>query len=141
GEIAVDHEAGLALDRGRQPARLQLVAAGSGAAILPHDGVMYRLARLAVPDDRGFALIRYPDSGDVRGGEASLGEGLLGCVQLRGPDFSRIVLHPAGLGKDLTELLLRQRDDAPTVVEHDGARAGGALVEGQDVFHAGHTVL
>src|SRR2546423_1547843 len=80
-------------------AGFQLVAAGGGAAILPHDSVMYRLARLAVPHDGGFALIGDPDGGDVRGGEAGLGEGFLGRVQLRGPDLSRIVLHPAGLGK------------------------------------------
>src|SRR2546425_2501075 len=40
GEIGVHHQAGFALDHCRQPAGLQLVAPGGGAAILPHDGVM-----------------------------------------------------------------------------------------------------
>ena len=82
----------------------------------------------------------YTTGGDV-GVKLRLRKGLLGRVQLRGPDFSRIVLHPAGLGKDLTEFFLGQRDDAPAVVEHDGARAGGALIERQNVLHAGHQVL
>src|SRR5205823_4857908 len=54
GEIGVHHETGLAFDQWRQPAGLQLVAPGGRAAILPHDGVMQRLARLAVPHDGGF---------------------------------------------------------------------------------------
>src|SRR5205085_10035351 len=85
GEIGVDHEAGLAFDRWGKPAGFQLVAASGGAAILPHDGVMYRLAGLSVPDDGGFPLVRDPNGRDVRGGEARLPEGLLGGVQLRGP--------------------------------------------------------
>ena len=55
--------------------------------------------------------------------------------QLRVPDLLGIVLHPAGLRIDLAELALRHRDDATLRVEHDAARAGGALVEGEQVGH------
>jgi hypothetical protein len=40
---------------------------------------------------------------------------------LSGPDLTRVVLDPSGLGEDLGELLLRHRHDAASVVEDDGA--------------------
>ena len=46
-----------------------------------------------------------------------------------------VVLHPAGPGEDLPELLLGARPDRAVVVEHDGARARRPLVEGEDVGH------
>ncbi len=141
GEIGVHHEAGLALDQRRQPAGLQLVAPGGGAAILPHNRVMHRLARVAVPDHGGFPLIGDSDGGDVCGSQSGLAERVGGRVQLSGPDLRRVVLDPARRGKNLTKLFLRRRNDAAAVVEHHGARARRALVQGQDVLHAGHQVL
>ena len=47
----------------------------------------------------------------------------------------RVVLDPAGRRKDLREFLLRDRLDGAVVVEHDGARAGRALIEREDVRH------
>ena len=46
-----------------------------------------------------------------------------------------IVLDPAGLREDLRELPLADGDDVGVVIEHDGARTGGALVECEDVSH------
>ena len=46
------------------------------------------------------------------------------------------MLHPARLREDLPELLLRDGDDRALSIKDDGAGAGGALVEGEDVFHA-----
>jgi hypothetical protein len=91
---------------------------------------MHRLARRAVPDHGGFPLIRDAHGGDVGRSQSGLAERFGRGVQLGGPDLRRIVFHPARLGKNLAELLLRQRHHAPAVVEHHSARAGGALVEG-----------
>ena len=66
GEIRVDEQAGLALDQRRScPSRLQPLAELGGAPILPDDGVVDRLAGLAVPDDRRLALVGDADGGDV----------------------------------------------------------------------------
>jgi hypothetical protein len=45
------------------------------------------------------------------------------------------VFDPAGLRKDLPEFLLTDRDDRGVVIENDGARAGGALIEREYVRH------
>ena len=52
-----------------------------------------------------------------------------------------VVLDPAGVRKDLRELLLGDRLDAAVVVEHDGARAGRALIEREDVGHGGESTM
>src|SRR5690606_5982946 len=54
---------------------------------------------------------------------------------LRGPDLLGVVLHPSGLRIDLAELLLRHRHDVALKVEHDAARARGALVQRQQILH------
>jgi len=55
--------------------------------------------------------------------------------QLAAPDLLCVVLDPARLREMLGEFLLRQGDDRPMAVEHQGTRTGGALVEGKDVVH------
>ena len=121
GEIGIHHEAGLAADGRRQTARLEPVARRGGAAVLPDDGVADGFAGGAVPHHGGLALVGDADGGDVFGGEAGLAQRLPGNVQLRGPDFPRIVFHPARTGKNLAKLPLRRRHDAATVVKYDGA--------------------
>ena len=61
--------------------------------------------------------------------------------RLRFPDLQRVVLHPAGLGKDLSELLLRRGADGARMIENDGARTGRALVQGEDGGWHGHKFL
>ncbi len=135
GEVGVDDQARLALDHPAVARLLPLVAEARGAAILPHDRVVDRLARAAVPHDRGFALVGDADGRDVRGLHVRLREHLGGDVALGRPDLARVVLDPARLREHLAEFLLRDSDDAAGVVEQDGARARGALVEGKDVSH------
>jgi hypothetical protein len=140
GEVGVDHQARLALDESGMAAGAQLVAARRRAAVLPDDRVGHGLARGAVPQEGRLPLVRDGQRRDVAGaGGAAL---LLQFVQrgqrhgvLGGPDFAGVMLHPAGLRKDLLELALRDGDDLPRAVEHDRARAGGSLVQGEDVFH------
>src|SRR5262249_45300306 len=46
-----------------------------------------------------------------------------------------IVFNPAGLQVDLAELLLSGSDDGARLIKENGARACGALVQGEDAFH------
>ena len=84
--------------------------------VLPDDGVVDRLAGLAIPDDRRFALVGDADGGEVGGFDAGLGERPPDDLDAAGPDLDRIVLDPTGLGEDLLMLLL--------VDGHDAARRG-----------------
>ena len=70
------------------------------------------------------------DGGDVGDPESCLREGLGGHVALRAPDLVGIMFHPARAGEDLAEFLLCGSEDASVTRESDGARAGGALIEG-----------
>src|SRR5262249_31728428 len=103
------------------------------ARILPHDGVRYGLASLAIPDDGGLALVGDADGREVVGMQAAkthrFGDDVLGAA----PDFFGIMLHPTGLRVDLLMLLLRGSDDSGRAVKNDEARAGSALIERADV--------
>jgi hypothetical protein len=44
------------------------------------------------------------------------------------------VFHPAGLRKNLIELALRDCADFAVAIKQEGSRAGGALIECQDVL-------
>ena len=134
GEVGVHHQAGFLPDGVGVAGGLELVAVGAGAAALPDDGVAYRLAGGLVPDDGGLPLVGDADGGDVGGGSADFAHGLHRRPQLGGPDLVGVVLHPAGLGEDLGELLLGPAAHLPLLVEEDAAVAGGAGVEGHDVF-------
>ena len=49
------------------------------------------------------------------------------------------MLDPAGLRKILLEFTLRHAAHLAACIEKDGARAGGALVEGEnELFHLAH---
>src|SRR6266852_9255490 len=92
GEIRVDEQAGLGLDRFSGALRLQALAIIGGPAILPDDRVVNRRASLAVPDDRRLALIRDADGGEVLRANVGASERLDGDADLRRPDFLWVVL-------------------------------------------------
>ena len=118
---------------GSSPACFQACALGRGAPVLPDDRACDRLAGVAIPEDDGFPLIGDTDCRDVRRRGARLGQHSRDGFRLAGPDLARIVLDPAGLRKILREFPLRDGDCVAGLVEQDGARAGRALIERQDV--------
>src|SRR5581483_10084269 len=61
-EIRVEHEPGFGGDAGLKAALAQCCAEIRGAAVLPDDGVVDRLAGGAIPDDCGLALIGDADA-------------------------------------------------------------------------------
>jgi hypothetical protein len=138
GKIRVEDQPGLVAERLFEALFAQRRAGRLGTPVLPDDGVVDRFAGLAIPHDRGLALVRDADRCHVTRRHAGLGQRLLRGRELRGPDLLRIVFDPARLRIDLAELALRHRDDAALAVEHDAARARGALVEGEQKVLVGH---
>jgi len=61
-EVRIEHEAGARAKERFVARALQLATAIGGAAILPDDRAMDRLAARALPHDRRLALVRDPDA-------------------------------------------------------------------------------
>ncbi len=135
GEVGIEQEAGAAAHGVFQSSLGKLAAVVGGTAVLPDDGVVDGLASCAVPDDGGFALVGDADGGEVAGARAGSGKDFDGGAHLRGEDVHGVVLDPSGAGIDLAEFVLRDASDAAVVVEENGAGAGGALVERENVIH------
>ncbi len=76
GEVGGQGQTGLAIDQmSAWPASSNSAADAIGARVLPDDGVVDRLARCAVPEHGGLALVGDADGGDVIGRDAGLGQG------------------------------------------------------------------
>ena len=87
------------------------------------------MARLAIPEDRGFTLIGDADRSKVFGLQTFLLQGFFNDFLCSPPDFVRIMLNPSRLRKNLLVFFLRDGRDAAIAVEHDEASAGGALID------------
>ena len=139
GEIGVDHEARGGGHVLLETVRHQLAAQGRRAAVLPDDGVVHRSAGCAVPEHGRLALVGDAD-GSHRGRiELRCQKRIAANRQRIGPDMQGIVLDPAVGGIELLQLALCSADAAAVLVEDDGPRAGGSLIEGQDM--ARHAAL
>ncbi|HMO96388.1 MAG TPA: hypothetical protein PKD27_09705, partial [Tepidiformaceae bacterium] len=101
--------------------------------ILPDQGVGERLTGFAVPHDEGLALVGDSDGGQVRSAEPGLREGDAHGLERALPDLFGVVLHPAGLGVVLAELLLAQANNAAIRIDEKGTRTCGPLVDCEDV--------
>src|SRR5215203_4766810 len=121
GEVGIDDQTRLLGDDWAVTFGFEPIAESGGAAILPDDGVAHRTSGSAVPDDRGFALVRDADGSDV--GRTCVGapERFDRHRALCRPDLLRVVLNPSRLRKDLLELLLRDGSDRTVMVEQDRA--------------------
>ena len=108
----------------------QLVDELVRAGVLPHERVVDGLARVAVPHDRGLALVGDAQRGDVVLVAPGRLEGLVEDLLRARPDLLGVVLDPTGLRIDLLVLLLRHRLNPALVVEDHRPRAGGALIQG-----------
>jgi hypothetical protein len=118
----------------------QACAHVGGTAVLPDDRAMHGLARRAIPHDGRLALIRDADAGETRRGDARTIDRFAHGGERRVPQVRGVVLDPSRIREVLCERLLADAADAELRVEHDGARAGGALVDGQDVAVIVHDV-
>ena len=107
-----------------------------GAGVLPHDRVVVRTSRSTVPDDGGLTLVGDAEGGQVAGRQSCFAERCLDDGRCPLPDLHRVVLNPAGAGKDLLVFELMAGDLVTCVVEDHESSAGGSLVDGTDeIWH------
>ena len=135
GKIRIDDQPGAIANKGFMTLGPQLVAQRRGPAILPNDGVAYRLPGFAIPNDGRFALIGDAKRRDILDRDPGPAERLDGDANLGRPNFERIVLDPSGFRIDLVEFFLGNGPDGAITIENDGPSAGGALVESEDKGH------
>jgi hypothetical protein len=129
-KIGIEQQAGLARHLALAAVRAQARAKFRGTAVLPDDGVVDRLSRPSVPDDRGLALVGDADAGDVASLHPRPLHRRAHGRDRGGPDCFHIVLDLAGRRIDLVQLLLRARQRRERAIEDDGARRRGALIDG-----------
>jgi hypothetical protein len=84
---------------------------------LPDDGVINRVSGVAIPNDRGLALIGDADRSHIVWSRAGAGQCLKSDRNLGGSDLLGIMLDPSGLGKNLIELALRDRANGSFPIE------------------------
>jgi len=95
----------------------------------------------AVPHQRRLALVGHADGRDVGRIQPRFGQCFGQHGHLRGPDLLAVVLHPARFGEVLVERTLGHRHHLATLVEDDGTRRRGALVQGHDITGLAHRTL
>ncbi len=136
GKIGIEDEARFFTKQRFEPLGLQSVTFAGRDAALPDDGIRHRAARIALPKDRRFALVRHADRRQIAGCRTSILERFASHHELRRPDRLRVVLNNAGRRQDLRKFLLGPPDFAAIMPENDCPAGAGSLVEGEDV--AGH---
>src|ERR1700730_16657428 len=120
------------------PLRLERGAMLRSAPVLPDDGIVDGLARRALPDEGGLALIGDADTGDCRGRKTGLAEDLAHRGKRRLPNLLGIMLDPAGSREDLPEFLLTDIDRRKIRSEDDSAGRRRALVDDENMPSHGH---
>ena len=131
-EIRVRHQPGLLADHVSLALPHQPLHVGSGAAALPHDGVVDAAARVLFPQKGGLPLVGDADGGDVLHLHAAHFHGLLQRGDLGVQDVLGVVLHPARLGIVLLELDGVGSQYPPGFVKDDSPAGRGSLIQGDE---------
>src|SRR5205823_4122295 len=118
----------------------QFVAELCRAAVLPHDRRVDGAKRFALPEQRGLALVRDADRGQITRADATLFERLGARVEERDPPVARVVLHPSGPRERLRELTVALGTYVAGLVDQQRRHAGRARVDAEDVRHLGAEV-
>ena len=136
-EVGVQDQPGPGAHERLETVGAQALAERRRAAALPDDRPVDRDARPPVPEQGRLPLVGDPDRGQVARRDARRDERRPGGVELGRPDLGRIVLHPAGLGVVLRQLLVAAPEDRPVVADDQGGRPRRPLVEREDRPHGG----
>jgi hypothetical protein len=142
-EVRVEDEPRRVPHERQVPLGFELRAERRRAPVLPHDGAVQRPAGAAVEGNERLALVGDADGGDRLGGGLCRGQA---AGDLReggadgGPDLVGVVLHPARFGEVLGQLAVGDIDDAGVLVDDQGADAGRARIDGDQLGHGGWTL-
>jgi len=130
GEIRVEQKPGLRRDGGLEALIFEFGAERCGATVLPDDGVVQRLAGLAMPQDVVSRWLVMPMAAMAPAGAPDAAS--RDTFQRRLPNLLRVVLDPTVLRVELAMLRLRRFARRAGEIEQDGAARRGALIDGED---------
>ena len=108
---------------------LELFAKLGGTAALPYNSVIYRLARILIPDNRSFSLICNSYAGDLFNVKIARIDNRRDGVHLAVKNIHRIMLNPARFGIDLIKFILCFGNNASALVKNYSSGAGCSLVK------------
>ena len=117
GKIGIDHKTCFLLKHLGKTFFFQAVTIFRSPPALPDNRIVYRFSGIFIPHDRSFSLVGNSDCCNIRCRSMDLVHCLSCNGKLCGPDFPRIMLHPAGLWKVLGKFLLCHAADFPFFIE------------------------
>ena len=138
GEVRGETQAADVLEAVSTLVASQFVTDLLGTGILPHNGVIDRVAGVLVPHHGGLALVGDSNGSQLVAVDVGLGQRESDDIANSFPDLDRVVLNPSGTREDLLEFLLADGHDLARVVEDDGPGRGGALVDGEHELLVAH---
>src|SRR5690606_36812545 len=127
-EVGIEQQASSFGEQRLVPLRSEMGTGGSGAAILPDDGVVNRFAGLPIPNDNACPSIGYADGRVIAGRYSGFFECEFDRSCYSRPNFFRVMLHPAVFGKNLFELALADTHNFALVVKYNRAAGCRSLV-------------
>ena len=113
GKIGIRHQPGPLPDDAVKAILLQLFDNIRRPAALPADGIVHRFSRFFTEADGSLPLVGNTYRRNILNRRADFSHGLHSHTQLGGPDFQRVMLHPARFRIYLGELPLHHRAHMP----------------------------
>ena len=132
-EVRVEHQAGGAPDQVEVPGLAQRVAILGGAAVLPDDGAVARLAGAPVPHHGRLALVGDADRGDRSAVERRVQLGQRGAHRVG--DLGGVVLDPSWSREVLGELAVGPARGLALGVDGEGPHTGRPGIDGDHHAH------
>ena len=140
GKIGVGYQACLLPD-GLCLCRCKRFNPLSGTPALPDNRVVHRFAGGAFPHKGGFTLVGNANAGQLPGLYTGLRHGLAQYCQRCGPNFQRVLFHPARVGVKLGNLPLGGHTGTAVMVKQNTPRTGRALIQRGKILLHGNTSL
>ena len=128
-EVGVKHKPRALLEERLKPRLLELATALRRAPVLPDDGAMNRRPRLAIPDQRGLALVGDADADAITRRDAGRIVGATDRHEHARHDLAGLMLDPPRLRKVLREILRTLAQHTAVLTDEQHRRARRALID------------
>ena len=133
-KVGINYQPGFVANKIFHLPCFQFIAKGSRPSVLPHNGIVHRLTRVAFPYHRGFPLIGNANGSNIFCMQACKANGFYSHAQLGTPNLHRIMFYPARLWKYLCKFFLCGGNNFTRNIKNNSPATGSTLVESKNVF-------